>query len=92
MKNLTLEQMADALDQDAENINAHDFVQTHRALAALLYQEIGRRKATVIFRRLMRYSGIHGMLGVCGRGEPPQVGRELGVPLKTGRSDSWSLK
>ena len=88
---LTLERMADFLDHDAENINAHDFVESHRALAALLYQEVGRKKATEIFRRLVNYRGLHGMIGVCGRGEPKAVGRELKVPLGTGKDENWQL-
>lgn len=86
---LTLEVVADFLDHAAENINAHDFVESHKAMAALLYQEVGRKKATEIFRRLLKYRGIHGMIGVCGRGDPKLASRELGVPL--GRSGEWSL-
>lgn len=90
-KDLTLEVMADFLDQDAENINAHDFVGAHRGLAALLYQEVGRTKATRVLRRLVNYRGLHGMVGVCGRGDPGTASLELGVPLGTGRDEQWSL-
>ena len=83
---ITLEALADMLDQDAENRNAHDFVLCHRALAALLHQMVGRSQATQIFRRLAGYQGLHGMNGVCGAGFKSEkaVAKELGVPL-----DGW---
>jgi hypothetical protein len=82
----TLERMADMLDADAESINAHDFVCCHRGLAVVLFQELGRDKATTVMRRIANYRGLHGMLGVCGRTNPADAEKELGVSLS-----DWSL-
>jgi len=76
----TLELMAECLDRDAENRNAHDFVCCHLGLAALLTQEVGEEAATKIMRRLAGYGGLHGMTGVCGAGDG-SAEEDLGVKL-----------
>lgn len=86
---LTLEAVADFLDQDAEDCNAHDFVRCHRGLAALLAKEGGRELATAALRRLADFGGLHGMNGVCGRGDPRANFKALGVPLGGG---DWRAK
>jgi hypothetical protein len=73
----TLEQLADLCDNQAEQINAHDYVGTHRLLAAVLYRHVGRETATAILRDIAELGGLHAMNGVCG--EPDAYG-ELGVP------------
>ncbi len=87
---VTLEAMADVLDHDAENINAHDFVGAHRGLAALLHREIGRAGATEILRFLCDLRGLHGMLGVCGRTDVGDAEKALGVVLS--HSAPWRLQ
>jgi len=81
---ITLKAMADMLDYDAENHNAHDFVGSHFSLAALLLREVGEETAVRIFKRLSRYGGLHGMEGVCGCGDPDTVKKELGIGYKDG--------
>ena len=76
----TLELMAECLDHDAENRNAHDFACSHLGLAALLIQEVGREAATKLMRRLAGYGGLHGMTGVCGAGDG-SASEDLGVKL-----------
>jgi hypothetical protein len=62
-----LELMADRLDDEAECDNFHDFVGTHRLLAALLHRELGREAATKIFRKIARMHGLQGMVGLSGK-------------------------
>lgn len=88
-KEETLERLAQMLDEHAENINAHDFVTTHRALAAMLYRQVGRAQATAIFRRLTDFEGLHGLTGVRGRTDPAIHEKELGVPLNNWKD--WTL-
>jgi hypothetical protein len=85
----TLEAMAQLLDEQAENCNAHDFVCCHRGLAAILNQEVGRESATKVMRRLVNYEGLYGLVGVCGKGDVENAEKELKVPLN-GWGD-WSL-
>lgn len=63
--NFSLEELADLCDQQAEQINAHDFVGSHRLLAALLYREVGRESATRIMRQISEMGGLNGMNGIC---------------------------
>jgi hypothetical protein len=86
---ITLESLANMLDEDAENINAHDFVTCHRGLAALLHKRVGRKAATDIFRHLVDMRGLHGMLGICGRTDPADAEQLLGVPLNNWKE--WHL-
>lgn len=66
---LTLEEIADFSDTEAEGSNNHAFIGTHRVLAALLHAKLGREKATEIMREIAEYGGLDGMSG-CG-GESP---------------------
>ena len=84
----TLEAMADMLDLDAENHNAHAYVMSHRGLAAVLFLEIGRKAATRIMRRLAGYGGLHGMVGACGTGDG-SAKDDLGVQLQDW--SAWAL-
>ena len=77
---LTLKRMANFLDQDAESINAHDYVCSHRGLACLLAKDIGEDKATSIFKKLIKYQGLHGMVGCAGAGDG-EAEKDLGVSL-----------
>ena len=61
---MTLEMLADFCDQKAESCNAHEYVGAHRALAALLYRECQRVKATEIMRMIAERGGLNGMNGV----------------------------
>lgn len=60
-----LEELADLCDEQAEQCNAHDFVGSHRGLAALLYREVGRELATRVMRHIAEMGGLDGMNGVC---------------------------
>lgn len=60
-----LEELADLCDEQAEQSNAHDFVGSHRSLAALLFREVGREPATRIMRHIAEMGGLDGMNGVC---------------------------
>lgn len=86
---LNLKAIVDLLDGHAENINAHDFVMCHRALAALLYHEVGEEKATQIFQRLAGYQGLHGMVGCAGAGDVTETEEDLQVQLRDW--SSWEL-
>lgn len=65
---LTLEEIADFSDTEAEARNSHEYCGTHRILAALLHRKLGREQATAIMREIAEYGGLDGMSG-CG-GEP----------------------
>ena len=78
---VTAEALADMMDRNAEGCNAHDFVCSHRGLAQVLGQEVGREAATRILRRLADYEGLYGMVGVCGAGDVANTERELGCSL-----------
>ena len=62
----TLEELANMCDQEAESRNNHSFVGLHKLLAALLFQQLGREKATTIMREIAEYSGLDGMRGIGG--------------------------
>jgi hypothetical protein len=85
---VTLEAMAQLMDEAAEDCNAHDFVGVHRGLAAILFQEVGREKAGDIMRRLVNYEGLYGLVGICG-GDVENAEQELGVPLQDW--SDWAL-
>lgn len=89
---ITLESMAVMLDLDAENCNAHDFVGVHTKLAALLFQDVGRKQATATFRRIVNYRGLHGMEGICGVGTPEACRKELGVPKSIGEDFTFTKR
>jgi hypothetical protein len=79
---ITLERIVDLLDLDAEGNNIHDFVTTHRALAALLMQLVGRKEATKIFVALVDFGGLHGLTGVGGVTDVKLHENKLGVRLR----------
>lgn len=89
---LTLEAIVDLLDGDAESSNAHDFVTTHRALAALLIQEIGRDAATKFFLRLVDFGGLHGLTGIGGGINLNEHEQALGVKLRCWLTDKWKFR
>lgn len=81
---LTLEEIADFSDTEAESRNNHAFVGTHRILTALLHTKLGREQATAIMREIAEYGGLDGMSG-CG-GEPDVFG-DFGIA----EHGNWSL-
>ena len=60
----TLEELANFCDQEAESRNSHSFVGVHKLLVALLFQQLGREKATTIMREIPEYGGLDGMMGL----------------------------
>lgn len=86
----TLERMADMLDMAAEDCNAHEFVNAHHALAVILHQEVGRNDATRIMRRIVNYEGLHGLVGVCGKGDEKTVESELKMDMRS-MPQEWNL-
>ena len=78
---ITLAAMVEMLDRDAEDRNAHDFVQAHLSLAALLKQEVGEEATKKIFRRISKLKGLHGIQGVCGCGDRTKTEDDLGIRL-----------
>ena len=58
---LTIVEVADVCDQNAESINHHGFVGAHRILAALLYRVVGESDATKIMVAISEYGGLDGM-------------------------------
>jgi hypothetical protein len=71
----TLKDLANLCDQNAESINAHDFVGVHRLLSTLLAARVAD-DAYGIMKQIAELGGLHGMNGVCG-GE--NAYSELGV-------------
>jgi len=63
---LTLEEIADFADREAEGRNNGTYVGAHRILAALLHRKLGREQATEIMREIAEYGGLDGMNGVGG--------------------------
>jgi hypothetical protein len=82
--NFTLEELADLCDEQAEQRNAHEFVGSHRLMAALLHRKTGRDKATDIMRQIAEMGGLNGMNGIGGRGAFKEFG--IAEPWK-----KWSL-
>lgn len=62
-----IKKLADEMDLNAENINAHDFVITHRALAILAAENIGDGPTLLLLTALRKERGLPGLTGVCGR-------------------------
>lgn len=69
--NASIKRLADKMDQHAENVNAHDFVITHRALAVLMYEQIGPEMTHKVFAKLSREGGLPTLTGVSGTGKEP---------------------
>ena len=65
---LTLKELVNLCDQNAESRNNHSFVCLHRLLAKLLIGEVGEDYAKNIMKTIAEYGGLDGMNG-CG-GEP----------------------
>ena len=85
MKRTKLEKLVDKMDLDAEDINAHDFVTTHRALAILAHQTIGEEATLKLMVALQKERGLPGLTGICGR--EPDKGRIL---KRMGISEDWA--
>lgn len=58
---LTVEELADMCDQNAESRNHHGFVGVHHMLAVILNDVAGRDEATVIMRDIAEYGGLDGI-------------------------------
>lgn len=69
--NASIKRLADKMDQHAENVNAHDFVITHRALAVLMHEQIGPEMTHKVFAKLSREGGLPALTGVAGTGKDP---------------------
>lgn len=76
---LTIEAVSDALDRDAESSNAHDFVGSHKALAALMFKNLGRAQATKVVIELANFRGLHGLTGVAGCGDEDANRKAIGA-------------
>ena len=61
---LTLEELADLCDQEAESRNNHNYVGLHKLVATLLFKQLGREKATKIMQEIAEYKGLDGMKGL----------------------------
>lgn len=72
----TLEELAGLCDHAAENCNAHEFCGTHRLLGSVLFRQYGRASATATMLEIARMGGLHGMSGICSKGD---AYKELGV-------------
>lgn len=65
---ITLKQLVNFLDEEAEQRNNHNFVGAHRILGALLMDEVGQDIALQIMKRIAAFRGLDGMSGnYCGR-------------------------
>jgi hypothetical protein len=80
----TIKRLADEMDGKAEDMNAHDFVITHRALAVLSAATIGDDSTLKLFAALKQEYGLPGLTGICGR--KPQGGTIL---HRFGISEDW---
>lgn len=60
---MKLEELVHMCDQTAESRNNHDFVGTHRILATLLFNKLGRKKTTEIMLEIAEYGGLDAMSG-----------------------------
>lgn len=58
LTNITLEQLADFLDQKAESSNQHNFIGVHRGLATFLYLSQGRDTATAMLLDIAKLGGL----------------------------------
>jgi hypothetical protein len=60
---MTLEDIADFCDQNAEGRNNHSMVGIHRLLAVLLYNQFGRAEATKTLHMIAESGGLDEMSG-----------------------------
>ena len=58
---MTLEEVADFCDQNAEGRNNHSLVGTHRLVATILYNQYGRKEATKTLRTIAERGGLDEM-------------------------------
>ena len=58
---LTITELADMCDQNAESKNHHGFVGVHRMLAVIMHDVLGRGDATVVMREIAEYGGLDGL-------------------------------
>jgi len=58
---MTLEDIADFCDLEAEGRNNHSMVGTHRLLAVILYNQFGRSEATKTLRMIAESGGLDEM-------------------------------
>ncbi len=58
---MKLEELVQMCDQEAESRNNHDYVGAHRILATLLFNKLGREKATEIMLEIAEYGGLDAM-------------------------------
>ena len=77
---VTLEELADFCDREAESRNNHDYIGTHRILAAFLHRCLGRDTSTMLLLEIARYGGLDAMSG---------VGRTRSAFAEFGIQDCW---
>src|SRR5713101_5869943 len=63
---LSLEEVADFSDGQAESRNNHWYCGAHRILAAILHRKLGSELAAEIIREIAEYGGLDCMNGVGG--------------------------
>ena len=77
---VTLEELADFCDREAESRNNFDYIGTHRILAAFLHRCLGRDTSTMLMLEIARYGGLDAMSG---------VGRTRSAFAEFGIQDCW---
>src|SRR6266498_3937333 len=65
---ITLEQLADFLDMEAEAGGSSSFG-LHRLLAVMLYRKLGRVQTTDLMQEIAEYGGLDGGNGTDGKGD-----------------------
>jgi hypothetical protein len=83
---LSLEEVADFSDHEAEGRNNGSYVGAHRILAALLHRKLGREQATEVMREIAEYGGLDGMSGIGGE---PDAFADFGIKDDGGE---WKLE
>ena len=78
----TIEEIAELMDRDAEDCNAHDFAGVHRLLAAVLLKDFQpttsisetwkNNQVKYFMVKIAMRGGLHSMNGVCGREDSRQ--------------------
>jgi hypothetical protein len=58
---MTIENIADFCDLNAESRNNHSYVGVHRLLSAILHAQYGRENATKTIRTIAEYGGLDEM-------------------------------
>ena len=80
---VTLEELADLCDRNAEQRNNHTFVGAHRVLASILFSTVGREAATRVMWEGACYGGLDYASG-CGTG-----GRHIAAWEVLGVEEPW---